>query len=239
MSIYLQHNGQQVGPFSLAEVKSQLASGALSPIDPVWWKGEAGWVPLAESAVLRPDFQEPDNTEKKAPDLPSGLSPFALGSLLCGLLSFIGGPLASIPGIILGHLGLREIKLNPKRTGKGLAFTGLVLSYIMTVVTTVILVSFFMFSDQIEEVSARDEARAQTPPPLPALPAAQPAASSATTNAAPATATPATNAPESSAPVMTSAPDQSTNAAPTMTNAVVVPATNAPDSNPNTGPMKE
>ena len=238
MAIYVHRNSQQLGPYSAAEVKSQLASGALSVHDHVWWKGQNGWVPLGKSTLMANGFQELPGTEKKAPPLPSGLSPFALGSFLCSFVSLMGGPLATIPGIVLGHLSLKEIKKNPKRTGRKLAIAGLVLNYIMTVVTTVILVSYFMLAPQIEEVNEREAIKAQTPPPLPVLPVAPIATPSAPTNASPASAV--TNAPAAEpAPAVTNVPDQSTNAAPATTTAVPTPATNAPASNPNTGPMSQ
>ena len=237
MAIYVHRNSQQLGPYSAAEVKSQLASGALSVHDHVWWKGQNGWVPLGKSTLMANGFQELPGTEKKAPPLPSGLSPFALGSFLCSFVSLMGGPLATIPGIVLGHLSLKEIKNNPKRTGRKLAIAGLVLNYIMTVVTTVIIVSYFMLAPQIEEVSEREAIKAQTPPPLPdVLPVAPKVVPSVPTNAPPAV----TNAPAATtAPSFINVPDQSTTAAPATTSAVPTSATNAPVSNPNTGPMSQ
>jgi Domain of unknown function (DUF4190)/GYF domain 2 len=237
MAIYVHRNSQQLGPYSAAEVKSQLASGALSVHDHVWWKGASGWVPLGQSTLMKNGFQELPGTEQKPPPLPSGLSPFALGSFLCSFLSLIGGPLATIPGIIMGHLSLSEIRKNPKRTGRKLAITGLVLNYIMTLVTTVVIVSFVMFHDQIEQVNEREEIKAETPPPLPVLPVAPPVVPSVPANAPPAETNTPTAAPVSSAPAATNVPDQSANPAPAITNAA--PATNAPDSNPNTGPIKD
>ena len=52
MQIYIHRNNEQLGPFTEAEVRAQLASGAISPQDHVWWQGQPGWVPLVEEAKI-------------------------------------------------------------------------------------------------------------------------------------------------------------------------------------------
>jgi hypothetical protein len=170
MGIYVQRNSKVWGPYSAAEVKSQLASGALSNYDPVRWQGQDEWVPLGESALAKGGFQELPGMEMKPAKVPEGLSPSALGSVLCGFLSLIGGPLATLPGIALGHHGLHEMKKNPKLTGKKLALAGLVINYIMTPITLAILISMFVFSDEVQHVSAQDAAKTNQPPNLPPMP---------------------------------------------------------------------
>ena len=44
-------NGQQQGPFSLEEIKSRLATGALSATDFVWWEGQVEWIPLERAGL--------------------------------------------------------------------------------------------------------------------------------------------------------------------------------------------
>ena len=218
MGIYVQRNSKVWGPYSAAEVKSQLASGALSNYDPVRWKGQDAWVPLGQSSLAKNGFQELPGMETKPEKLPEGLSPSALGSFLCGFLSLIGGPLATLPGIALGHHGLYEIKKNPKRTGRKFAQAGLIMNYIMTPVTVLILISMFVFSDEVEHQSAQEAAITNLPPPLPAMPAVlQPS-------------------PEPPKPAPLPA---ATKPVPVMTNAVVLPVAPAPEENPNTGPVKE
>src|SRR5260221_4284481 len=51
MQIYIHRNNQQLGPFTEAEIKAQLASGTISPQDHVWWQGQQGWIPLAQSPL--------------------------------------------------------------------------------------------------------------------------------------------------------------------------------------------
>lgn len=64
----------------------------------------------------------------------SGKTPgIAIASLVLGLLSlaFIGF-FASVPAIICGHLALIRIKKTQTRKGRGLALTGLILGYVVT-----------------------------------------------------------------------------------------------------------
>ena len=51
MQIYIHRNNEQLGPFTEAEVRAQLAAGAISLQDHVWWQGQANWVPLGESPL--------------------------------------------------------------------------------------------------------------------------------------------------------------------------------------------
>ena len=73
----------------------------------------------------------------------SGLS---MASMICGIVSFPAlccGLLAipiPIAAIICGHLGIKDLKDNPEKTGKGLAIAGLVLGYL----SIVILVGFYL-----------------------------------------------------------------------------------------------
>src|ERR1035441_9733430 len=52
MQIYIHRNNQQLGPFTEAEIKAQLASRAISLQDHVWWEGQQGWVPLGQSSLM-------------------------------------------------------------------------------------------------------------------------------------------------------------------------------------------
>lgn len=51
MQILIQHDSEQLGPFSESDARSQLATGACSPADPAWHDGLDDWTPLDE--VLR------------------------------------------------------------------------------------------------------------------------------------------------------------------------------------------
>ena len=75
------------------------------------------------------------------------ISIYSVISLILGIFSFLGFTLlASIPGVVLGHIGLKEIKLNPETIcGKGYSRFGLILGYTNIVLTLIILL-LFVFS---------------------------------------------------------------------------------------------
>jgi membrane protease subunit (stomatin/prohibitin family) len=56
---YLGVGGQQRGPFDLAELAAQVASGALTPTTLVWTAGMAQWVPAQQVPELAPVFGGP------------------------------------------------------------------------------------------------------------------------------------------------------------------------------------
>ena len=77
VSVYIQRDGQQYGPYPQEDIQGHLASGTLLPTDMAWQEGMADWVPLSEfpgieagaSAVqgFSPDPNEaiPDEGRKK------------------------------------------------------------------------------------------------------------------------------------------------------------------------------
>jgi len=132
MQIYVHRNNQQTGPFSEAELQALINTGAVSLQDPVWWQGEANWVPLGQTSLaakLAP--AAPSAGIPHAPALDVGVqktSGLAIWSLVCGISSFFLG-ITFIPAIILGHMGLSEIKKNPNLRGRGMALAGLIIGY--------------------------------------------------------------------------------------------------------------
>ena len=167
MAIYVQRNAQTLGPYTVAELRSQLASGALSLKDYVKWTTQEDWIPLVGSAVLKPDFVDPDPKMKKKSDEPSGLSSFAVASVIAGCI-----PLAffsSVSAIILGVCALDEMKKHPLRTGRRVAWVGIGLGVFFTLVWGAITGCYFYFRDDIEAMNMRQEAVESQPfvPPLP------------------------------------------------------------------------
>ncbi len=209
MAIYVHRNDQQLGPYSVAEVKSQLASGALSINDHVWWKGQPGWVPLGGSPVLDPGFKDPEGTPQKKAETLTGLSSFSVAAVIAGCL-FPLSFFTSVPAIVFGHCALDEIKKNPGRTGRGMAIFGLVLGYFFTVVWAALVGGYFYKYDDIQAAKDREAIvnsdvfippapnKAPAPAVAPANPAPMVTPAPATTNLdqplAPATAIPTTNA---------------------------------------------
>ena len=219
MQIYVNHNNQQLGPFSEAEVKAQVAAGTLSPQDHVWWEGQANWMPLGESpyapaaptrAPIAPSI--PGIPAAAASTVPA-TSKLAIAALVCGCLSFFCSFLASIPAIILGHLALGEISRKPGLQGRGMALTGAILGYVVT--GLIVAVGIFLsamgpkVADIFKTIEAQQRAELSTnsmdqpmtnslPTPSTAFPVAPPPSA------------PATNPPDSS----TNSTDSSTNSAP-------------------------
>lgn len=150
MQIYIHRLDQRLGPFTEAEIRTKFASGAISLEDPVWWHGQADWIPLGESSLqitrpLRvpgtmPELPDPSHWQSEEIE-PAGptVSNLAVGSLTCGCLALFLWFFTSIPAIILGHLALREIKKTPDLRGRGLAMGGLIIGYLMTVVTVAVI----------------------------------------------------------------------------------------------------
>jgi hypothetical protein len=189
MAIFVQRNDQRLGPFTVAEVRSQLASGALSLNDHVWWTGEAGWIPLVGSPVLKPGFVDPGAPPEKKHEGLTGLSSFSIAAVVAGCL-FPFSFFTSVPAIVFGHCALDEIKKNPGRTGRGMAVVGLVLGYGFTLVSLVFVGCYLYFHDQVEQVKVREEIvnSDRFVPPTPATTTA-PAAAPAPPAQAPATPT--------------------------------------------------
>jgi uncharacterized membrane protein len=249
MQIYVHKNNEQLGPFTEAEIKAQLASGAITLQDHVWWQGQANWLPLGQtplggsSPMPAPSVPPVDSTQVGAVQ---STSPLAIWSLVCGCLSIICGLFAAIPAIVLGHLALGDLKRNPGRPGRGLALAGLIIGYIMTILFIVILCFYAALMPTILKAVKEQQAQMMTVPPVPMTSPDQtpvPTNSDQSTNA-PDQTTPATapvNSPDqstNSAPATPTVPDQSTNSPDTTTNASAA-STNAPDTSTNAAPMSQ
>ena len=151
MQIFIQHQGQQTGPFTLEQVNSGIASGLSRFTDMAWYEGAAGRAPL--STV--PGIGQPGFTETKT----SGL---AIASLVCGVLSFFTIGMTAIPAVICGHLALGSIRRSGGlRTGGGLAVAGLACGYfgfifliaLMAGITAPVIIRQRQKADQTEAVS--------------------------------------------------------------------------------------
>jgi hypothetical protein len=186
MAIFVQRNSQRLGPYTLAEVRSQLASGALSLKDHVWWTGQEGWVPLVGSEVLKPGFEDPDPTVKKNSDEPSGLSSFSVAAVVAGLL-FPMSFFTSVPSIIFGHCALIEMNKHPFLTGRRLAYVGLALGYFFTLVWCGVVGYYFYDIEKFHAIQEREDALKQVvllPDYSTKTPAPQPATNAAPVNPA-------------------------------------------------------
>jgi hypothetical protein len=240
MQIYIHRNNQQLGPFTEAEIKAQLAAGTASPEDHVWWQGQANWVPMSQSPLMAVISEAtPDTLPLPSAPLPGtpiaaagSTSQMAIWSLVLGCLGFFFSIFTSVPAVILGHMSLSQIKKNPGLKGHGMALAGTILGYIFTAllpVVSIIAISVLIaLGNQVQgtfkTINAQlNEAQATHSDEQPS------------TNA-----DSTTNAPDQSTPApasTTTTPDQSTNSAPTNTpdESTNAPAqTNSSDSSTNT-----
>ncbi len=119
MKFFIQHHGQQTGPFSPEEIQAGLSTGKYQLHNLVWAEGMAGWLPLSQ-----------------APHLVAGTPPtvensgMALASMILGISGFICG-VTAIPAVICGHIALSRIKQSQGRIeGRGFAIAGLLTGYI-------------------------------------------------------------------------------------------------------------
>ena len=237
MQIYINRNNQQLGPFTEAEDKAQLASGTISLQDHVWWQGQANWVTLAQSPFAAPVDQTTPGTTPPIPAPPAATTaPYPVGNvrvtsnlaiwaLVCGCVSLLCGLFASIPAIILGHMGRAEIKKNPSLQGGGMALAGMILGYVFTVLFVLYLgvVGISVLIALGNQVKSTPKTTIEAP--------------DQSTNSPDQSATnsdQATNAPDPNTPTATptNGADQSTNAADQ--NTPTATPTNAPDSSTNT-----
>lgn len=130
MQIFIQHNGQQTGPFPIEHVRAGLANGTYQSSDLAWHEGASGWLPL--STIPGIGNNAPPVLPGNFPANPSGTrtSPLAIWSLVLGILALPTAGLTAIPAVICGHLSLRNIKQSAgMRSGGGLAIAGLVTGY--------------------------------------------------------------------------------------------------------------
>ena len=121
MQFYIQHDGQRLGPYSLEEVRSQIANRTLQPTDLAWHEGAAHWQPLSAIPDMAGSFPPPVAVQS------SGL---ATASMVLGILSFLLCGLTSLPAVICGHISLSRIKKSSGALlGEGKAIAGLVMGY--------------------------------------------------------------------------------------------------------------
>ncbi len=126
MQIFIQHQGQQCGPFSADQIRANLANGTYQLSDLAWYDGAAGWQPLHTVPGFGANLPGSPITAPSATHT-SGL---AIWSLVLGILAFLTVGLTAIPAVICGHLSLGKIKRSAgTQSGAGLAIAGLVTGY--------------------------------------------------------------------------------------------------------------
>jgi hypothetical protein len=149
--------GQQQGPVNSADLKKLAREGQIQPDDLVWQEGMAEWAKASRvkglfappSAPVAPAVDPPmvpqndmsppalsDIGPAASPGLqyatpaqfsgqpPEGRSGMALASLICGLVLCF--PVCSLLAIVFGIIGIQQTGPG-KRTGRGMAISGLIL----------------------------------------------------------------------------------------------------------------
>ena len=150
---YYSLEGRREGPVGVDEMRAMLASGMLRADTLVWREGMSGWQPVMRTPEWAAELMHPG-----AAYSPYALPPMngmAVASLCCGIGSLLLlmtcgiGALASVPGVICGHMALRQIRtyILPMR-GHGLAVGGLVTSY-LTLGLTLAGIIFFVVTVMI------------------------------------------------------------------------------------------
>ena len=134
MQFYVTRGGQQLGPFSIDQLRSHLLSGTFQTTDLAWHEGAPGWAPLdSYPAVVGPSPSH--RSAGVLPPFPAGSQPqessgLATASLVLGILAFLTVGLTSLPAVICGHISLAQIKHSAGRmSGSGLAIGGLITGY--------------------------------------------------------------------------------------------------------------
>jgi type II secretory pathway pseudopilin PulG len=129
MRILVNRGGQQLGPFSLDELRAALGTGQISQKDLAWWDGAPAWVPVSQVPGLGVATLPIPSLPGSRQDPASGL---ATASLVLGILSLGLTCLAGIPAIICGHMALARQR-RAGYTGSGVAIAGLITGYAGTV----------------------------------------------------------------------------------------------------------
>ena len=127
MQIFIQHQGQQHGPFSVDQVEFGVADGTYQLADLAWYEGAPGWQPLSTIPGIERNPSPPPLTNLPA----ARTSGLAIWSLVLGILALPLAGLTAIPAVICGHLALGRIKRSAgAQSGGGLAIAGLVTGYL-------------------------------------------------------------------------------------------------------------
>jgi hypothetical protein len=140
---YYGKDGEQAGPITETDLRSLLANGQLAPEAMIWKQGMGDWA-SARSIHALWGAAPATTDDATAPPVPGSMAQsgsetngLAVATLVLGVLSifmaFLScGCVTSIPGIVCGHLALKQFKAEPNRyQGRGMAITGLVLSYLV------------------------------------------------------------------------------------------------------------
>lgn len=145
---YYTHDGAECGPVSKSELQRMLAAGQVIPEDHVWFDGMESWQRVRDV----PDLVRSLSSRLTAAEVrfaipregPESAAGMAIASLVFGLLGITILPLlGSVLAIIFGHIALGQIqRSNGRKSGRGLAVSGLILGYLFLICFVIIVLVF-------------------------------------------------------------------------------------------------
>lgn len=162
-------DGEQHGPVEAEDIRSRQKSGDLSHATLVWREGMAQWSPLGEVLELREPVPSaagvvggsigasssatPSSAGQMTQPAPQLVAPvqqnsMALVSMILGIVSIVMcmGALTGIPAIICGHMARKQFRDSPvPQTGEGMATAGLLMGYIVTILSILGAIAYGVF----------------------------------------------------------------------------------------------
>ncbi len=127
MQIHVVRGQQQLGQYSLEQVKEKLANGEFQSTDLGWHDGLTTWQPL--SSLLAVATGSPPPVPR-----PSGLAIASLVLGILGLISCMFGVVFALPALVLGIVALVKInKTGGLLQGRALALAGLIMGGVVLV----------------------------------------------------------------------------------------------------------
>jgi hypothetical protein len=124
---YYRYGPQQFGPIPLAELRRLVQKGQLGPNAEAWTQGAQAWMPVAQAVAI--PVQTPDGLHYIVPT--SSTSMLCLVAGYMGIFSIVLCPFAPV-ALVLGILGLRDLRTHPEKNGKGRAITGITIGAVGT-----------------------------------------------------------------------------------------------------------
>ncbi len=165
-NIYIVRGTEQAGPFTEAEIRAQLASGALTGESMVWWDGLPEWTPISRTPLAAaPSVPVAPAAPAVAPAPVVGIAPGAPQTSVLAIISLVIGILAlpaiicwpisvalALAAIITGNIALVQHGKNPTPSGKGLAIAGLICGYLSIVIIIACTVVFLALGAQMKDL---------------------------------------------------------------------------------------
>ncbi|HSJ02816.1 MAG: DUF4190 domain-containing protein [Verrucomicrobium sp.] len=153
MHYLVARDGQQLGQFTVEEIRSGLFDGKFLPNDLGWQEGQSDWTPLSQlfgqitpaARMKRPSGPQVPLAQSVAPNYHSPTNGLAVAALILGIICLFTAGLVGIGAvitIILGHMALAKVRQSHGQlAGKGMAVAGLVMGYLSLVLFAVAMLA--------------------------------------------------------------------------------------------------